>query len=88
MAYQVSLRFGGSLPGIQCLFHRLVIRIQFRFHKQNGSDATSDVGDLAGLVDSQRPAQQVAFAIAQPFLDDLVTANGVLPYLRAGTFFQ
>jgi len=44
-----------------------------------GGDATGGVGDLADFVFGQGTAQQVGLAVAEPFLDNLVAADGVLP---------
>lgn len=70
-----------SRPGVRVLPHGPVIGVERRLHKQNGGDAAGDVGHLSRLVDMKRPAQNLAFAIRQPLLDDLVAADGVSPHM-------
>src|ERR1035437_3993775 len=62
-------------------FDALVVRIQLRLEQNQRGQAAGDVGDFAGLIGGYRAAQQTVLAVAQPFLQHLVAADGVIPDL-------
>ena len=53
--------------------------VQGRIEQHNRSDATRHVGYLACLAGGQSPTQQRVLAIAEPFLDDLIATDSILP---------
>lgn len=57
----------------------LVVGVERWPQQDEGGDATGGVGDLAGFVFAQGAAQQIGLAVAEPFLDNLVAADGVFP---------
>jgi len=58
---------------------RLIVSIERRFEQQDRRDTPCDIRNRARFVHPERAAQDLALAIAEPFLDDLVTADGELP---------
>ena len=60
-------------------FDRAVILVQGGFHQEDGGDAAGHLLHPADLIFGQRAAQQLFLAVGEPFLDDLVAADGVFP---------
>ena len=59
--------------------HFAVVLIEFGLQEEDGRNAAGGVHDFAGLVGVQGPAEDVVLAVAEPLLDDLIAADGVLP---------
>ena len=59
--------------------HGLIVPVEFRLEQNERGDAAGHVRDLARFVRRERAAQQFKFPVTQPFLDDLVTTEGVGP---------
>ena len=47
---------------------------------EEGGEAAGHLGDVADFVGGERAAEQGLFAVGEPFLDDLVAADGELPH--------
>ena len=60
-------------------FDRAVILVQGWFQQQDGGDAAGHLLHPADLVFGHRAGQQLFLAVGEPFLDDLLAADGVLP---------
>jgi hypothetical protein len=58
----------GFVAGVQC-----------GFEEEDGSDAAGHFLDVADFVFRERAAKQRFFAVREPFLDDLITADGAPP---------
>src|ERR1039457_1792924 len=56
-----------------------VIGVERGTHQEECRDAPRHIGDMAGFLLGESAAQQYLFAIAEPLLDHLIAAEGVLP---------
>jgi hypothetical protein len=60
----------------------LIIGVEGGFEEKDCGDAAGDVHYFARFVGGQGAAQEFVLAIAEPFLDHLIAANGVIPNPR------
>jgi hypothetical protein len=52
----------------------LVVSVEGRLKQEEGRDPAGHVADLAGLFGAERTAEEVALAVGQPLLDDLISS--------------
>ena len=64
------------------MLNRLIVIIECRFEQAEGGDAAHDVSDFTRFFDSESASQEFAFTVAEPFFDDLIAADGVIPDAR------
>src|ERR1035441_8998514 len=62
-----------------CALRGFVIGVERGTHQEEGRDAAGHIGYVARFLLGESAAQQCLFAIAEPLLDDLISAEGVLP---------
>ena len=67
-------------PGVGVGLDAAVVVVQGRLQEDDRGEPAGHVRQFAGLFGAERPAEQFPLAIAQPFLDDLVAADVVLPH--------
>jgi hypothetical protein len=58
-----------------------VAGVEGRAEKEDSRESAGDLSEVAGFVFVQRTAQQRLFAIAEPLLEDLVSAKRVIPHV-------
>jgi hypothetical protein len=63
---------GGAQDGV-------VTGVEGWAEEEDGCDAADDLGEVAGFLFVEGAAQQRVFAVAEPFFEDLVAAEGVVP---------
>lgn len=57
----------------------MIICVKGGFEEKDRGDAASDVHRFARFVSGERTAEEFLLAIAEPFLEHLISTNGVLP---------
>ena len=58
------------------------VGVEGGFEEEDGGDTAGHFLDVTDFVFGERAAEQRLFAVGEPFLDDLVAAEGVLPNPR------
>lgn len=57
----------------------LIAGVKGRAEEEDGGDAADDLGEVFGFVLVEGAAEEGVFAVAEPFFEDLVAAEGVVP---------
>ena len=57
-----------------------VVPVQLLLHPDQDGEAAAGVGDVADFVGRQAAAKERPLAVRKPFLDHLVSADGVAPH--------
>ena len=57
----------------------LVAGVEGGAEQEDGGDAADDLGEVFGFVLVEGAAEEGVFAVAEPLLEDLVAAEGVVP---------
>ena len=57
----------------------MIAGVKFGAKQQDGGDATDNLSEVRSFVRMQGAPEQVELAIAEPFLQDLIAAKGVIP---------
>jgi len=60
----------------------LIVGVEGGFEEEDCGDAAGGVHYFACIVGGERAAEEFVLAIAEPFLDHLIAANGVVPDVR------
>src|SRR6266568_6678358 len=60
----------------------LIAGIEGRAEEEDGGDSANDLGEVCSLLGMERAAKERKFAVAEPLLENLITAEGVVPDVR------
>ena len=55
------------------------MRVELLVQSEDAGDAADVVGEVLGFVAGEGAAEEGGFAVAEPLLEDLVAAEGVVP---------
>lgn len=66
-------------PGVGVGFDGGVVGVEVGLKKDQGGDAADHVGDVFGFLHGEAATEERFLAIAEPLLNDLIAADGVVP---------